>query len=98
MFDSKARAGSSRKRCANAKASVTKAGERRALVEGNMLGLAALDLLLRRFHACMMCNAINIEPARMDVNDRIADAPGFGIPAQMIADLKFVFHEHSRSM
>ena len=75
--------------------SVAKPGQRRTLVEGDMLGLAALDLVLRRFGARMMRVAVNIEIARMDANDRAADTPGLGISAHMIADLEFAFHEHS---
>jgi hypothetical protein len=77
--------------------SVAKSGERRAFVEGDVLGLAALDLVLRRFRARMVRVAVNIEIACMDANDRPADAPGFRIPAHMIADLEFVFHEHFRT-
>ena len=66
--------------------SVAKPGERRALVEGDVLGLAALDLVLRRFRARMVRVAVNIEIARVDANDRAADAPGLGIPAHIFHD------------
>ena len=70
--------------------SVAKLGERRAFVKGDVLGLAALDLVLRRFRARMVRVAVNVEIARMDANDRAADAPGLGIPAHMIANLEIV--------
>ena len=73
--------------------SVAKPGERRALVEGDVLGLAALDLVLRCFGARMVRVAVDLEIARMNTNDRAADAPGLRIPAHMIADLEFVFHD-----
>src|SRR5665213_1454079 len=78
-------------------ASVAKLGERRTLVKGNVLSLAALDLVLRRFRARVVRVAVNIEISRMDVNDRAADASGLGIPAHMIAGFEFVFHDWSRS-
>jgi len=74
--------------------SVAKSGERRALVEGDVLGLAAFDLVLRRFRACMVHIAANIEIARMDADDGVADAPGLGIPAHMIIDPEVVAHGH----
>ena len=76
-----------------AKASVAKFGERRTLVKGNVLGLAALDLVLRRFRARMVRVAVKIEISRMDVNDRAANAPGLGIPTHMIAGFELVFHD-----
>lgn len=42
-------------------ASVAKFGAHRALVEGDVFGLSALDLVLRRFDARMMRIAVNIE-------------------------------------
>ena len=78
--------------------SVAKSGESRAFVEGDVLGLAAFDLVLRRFRACMMRIAVNIEIARMDANDHAADAPGLRIPAHMITDLEFGFQDHFRAL
>ena len=77
--------------------SVAKLGERRALVEGDVLGLAALDLVLRRFRARMVRVAVDLEIARMNANDCAADAPGLRTPAHMIADLEFVFHDDFRT-
>ena len=68
--------------------SVAKLCERRALVEGNMVGLGALDLILRNVRARMMGIALDLEIARMHANDRAADAPGLGIPTHTIADLE----------
>ena len=72
--------------------SVAKPGQRRTLVEGDMLGLAALDLVLRRFGARMMRIAVNVEIACMDASDRAADTPGFGIPAHMVTDFESILH------
>lgn len=57
-----------------------------------MLGLAALDLILRSFRARVVRIAINIEIARMDANDPTADVPGLRVPAHMISDLELVLH------
>ena len=65
---------SSRARLAGA--SVAKPCEGRALVEGNVLGLAAFDLVLRRIRARMVGVAVNLEIGRMHASDRAADAPG----------------------
>lgn len=78
-------------------ASVAKSGERRTFVEGNMLGLAALDLVLRRFAAGMVRIAFDLEIARVHANDGAADPPGLRIPTHMIADFELVFHEHFRA-
>ena len=57
-------------------ASVAKPGERGTFVEGDVLGLAALDLVLRRLRARMVGVAFDFEVARVLANDRAADAPG----------------------
>jgi hypothetical protein len=53
--------------------SVAEFGERRALVEGDVLGLAALGLVLRRFRAHMVRVAVDLKIARMNANDCAAD-------------------------
>jgi len=61
-------------------------------MEGDVLGLAALNLVLRRIRARMMCIAFDIEVAGMHPNDRAADVPGLGIPAHAIADFEGIRH------
>src|SRR6476620_7709992 len=68
--------------------SIAKPGERGSPVEGDMVGLGALDLILRSVRARMMGVALDVEVAGMDANDRAADAAGFGIPAHPIMDLE----------
>ena len=57
-------------------------------MEGNVLGLAALDLILRRFRARLVRVTFDVEIMRVHANDRAADAPGLRIPADMIANLE----------
>ena len=66
-------------------------------MEGSVIGLAAFDLVLRRFRAGMVGIAVDIEMARMDANDRAADAPGFRIPTHVVADPELVLHEYFRA-
>ena len=70
-------------------------GERRTLVEGDMIGLAALDLVLRFVCARMMGIAFDLELARMHAGDRAAGAPRLGIPAHSIMDLEGLRHGRS---
>jgi hypothetical protein len=76
-------------------ASVAKLCERRALVESDMLGLAALDLVLRHISARVMGITFGIEVADIPPDDRAADVPGLGIPAHAIADFKGIRHNAS---
>jgi hypothetical protein len=64
-------------------ASVPNAGEHRALVEGNMVGLV-LYLILRNVRARMMGIALVVDVMGVHPDDRAADAPGLGIPAYAI--------------
>jgi hypothetical protein len=74
-------------------ASIAKFGERRALVKSDVLGLAAFDFVLRCFRSRMVCVAVDLEIACVYTNDRAADAPGFRIPAHVIADFESIRHE-----
>ena len=76
-------------------ASIAKLGERGALVEGDMIRLAALDLVLRIVRARMVRIAFDLELASMHTDDRAADASGLGIPAHSIMNLKGFRHDHS---
>src|ERR1700693_2644982 len=72
--------------------SIAKPGERGALVEGDMVGLGALDLILRSVRARMMGITLVIEVAGMYADDRAADATSLGIPAHAIMDLEALRH------
>jgi hypothetical protein len=76
-------------------ASVAKPGECRAFVERDVLGLVALDLVLRRFSARMVRVAFDVKIASMYANNYPVDAAGLRIPAHMIANLEVVPHGHS---
>ena len=69
-------------------ASVAKLCERRALVEGDMVSLGALDLILRNVGARVMGITLVLDIARMHANDRAADPSSLGIPTHAIADLE----------
>jgi hypothetical protein len=72
--------------------SVAQLGQRRALVGGNMVGLAALDLVLRRLGARVMRVALVIEVVGMNPDDRAADATGFRVPPDPISHLESLRH------
>ena len=55
--------------------SIAKLGERGALVEGDMIRLAALDLVLWIVQARVVGIAFDLELASMHAGDRAADAP-----------------------
>ena len=57
--------------------SVAQLGKRRALVGRDMVGLAALDLILWRLGARAMRVALVVEVVGMNPDDRAADATGF---------------------
>jgi hypothetical protein len=73
-------------------ASIAKLGERGTLVEGDMIGLAALDLVLWIVRARMVGIAFDLELASMHADDRAADTAGLGIPAHAIMDLEALRH------
>jgi hypothetical protein len=60
-----------------------------------MVGLGALDLILRNVRARMMGVAPVIEVAGMHADNRAADAAGLGIPAHAIMDLETLRHGRS---
>ena len=72
--------------------SIAKLGECGSLVEGDMIRLAALDLVLWIVRARMVGVAFDLEMARMHADDRAADTAGLGIPAHAIMDLEAVRH------
>ena len=73
-------------------ASIVKPGERGTPVEGDMIGLAALDLVLWIVRARMVGIAFDLELASMHADDRAADTAGLGIPAHAIMDLEALRH------
>ena len=75
--------------------SIAKSGERGALVEGDMIRLAALDLVLWIFRARMVRIAFDLELTNMHAGDRAADAPRLGIPAHPIMNLEVLRHDCS---
>ena len=76
-------------------ASIAKLGERGTLVEGDMIRLAALDLVLWIVRARMVRIAFDLELASMHAGDRAADAPRLGIPAHAIMNLEVLRHDCS---
>jgi hypothetical protein len=62
-------------------ASIAEPGKRGALVEGDMIRLAALDFVLGVFWARMVGVAFDLELTGMHAGDRAADAPGLRIPS-----------------
>ena len=75
--------------------SIAKLGERGALVEGDMVRLAALDLVLWSVRARMVSVTFDLELASMHADDRAADTPRLGIPAHAIMDLEVLGHGRS---
>jgi hypothetical protein len=75
--------------------SIAKLGERGALVEGDMIRLAALDLVLWIARARMVGIAVDLELASMHADDRTADTSSLGIPAHAIMYLEGLRHGRS---
>ena len=68
--------------------SIAKPGERGTPVVGDVIRLAALDLVLWIVRARMVGVAFDLEMAPMHADDRAADTAGLGIPAHAIMDLE----------
>ena len=75
--------------------SIVKLGERDTLVKGDVVRLAALDLVLRIVCARMMGIAFDPELASMHAGDRAADAPRLGVPTHAITDIEGFRHGRS---
>src|SRR5690242_3481761 len=58
-----------------------------------MVGLVALDLILRILRRGAVGMALIIEVARVDFADRPADSAGFRVPADVIADFEILGHK-----
>lgn len=63
-----------------------------AFVGGDVVGLVALDLILRLILARAMRMALVVKVARVDGDDRPRHSASFRIPADMIADRKSSRH------
>ena len=69
--------------------------QRRALVHRDVIGLVALDLVLRIGFAATVRVALVVGIARVHLDDRSAHVTGFGIPANVIADFERMAHGDS---
>src|ERR1044071_1539644 len=63
-----------------------------AFVQGDMVGLVALDLVLRLVPAGMVDIALVVHVLGVHPDDAAADPPGLGIPADVIAALEGLGH------
>ena len=61
-------------------------------MKGDMIRLAALDLVLRLVRGSMVGVPIDLEVAGMDADDRAADAARLGVPTYAIMDLEALRH------
>lgn len=75
--------------------SIVKLSERGTLMEGDMIRLAAPDLVLRIVCARMVSIAFDLEFTSMHAYDRAVDTPSLGIPAYAIMDLEGLRHGRS---
>jgi hypothetical protein len=64
-------------------------------VEGDVVGLDALDLISRNVGVRVMGIALVVDIAHMHANDRASDPSGVGIPTHAIADLEGFGHDVS---
>jgi len=72
--------------------SVGKLGERRTLVCGDMISLAASNLILRRLGGRMMRMALVVEIMSVNPDNRPADVAGLRVPPDPIANLESFNH------
>ncbi len=70
-----------------------KASQCFALVHGDMIGLIALDLVLRIVLFRMMDIAFVVDVPGVHPNDVAADAACFGIPSYVVADFECLRHD-----
>src|SRR5262245_20392465 len=69
--------------------------QRRALVEGDVIGLVALDLVLRLVFRRAARVALVESVTGVDLDDPPRNVAGFGVPADAIAFLEFRGHASS---
>jgi hypothetical protein len=70
------------------RASAPQAPQRAALVQGDVVGLVAFDLVLRLVPARVVDVALDLDVPRVHAQDMAAHAAGLGIPAHVVADPK----------
>jgi hypothetical protein len=67
--------------------------QRRTFVHRDVIGLIALDFILRIIRAGVMSVSLVIGVSCMDLDDPAADMTGFGVPRHVIANLEFRGHD-----
>src|SRR5690348_7010664 len=72
--------------------SAASSSQRCTLVRRDVIGLVALDLVLRIVWRRVVRVPLVVEIARMNLDDRAADVSGFRIPGDVIPDLEFRLH------
>src|SRR5699024_3821009 len=68
-----------------------------ALVGGDVIGLVALDLVLRFLRRSTATVALVVEVGGVDLRDGPRDLPGLGVPSHMVTDREFARHDSSSS-
>src|SRR5215471_5898532 len=63
-----------------------------SLVQGDVIGLVALDRILRFLLAGVMDVTFVVHILRVHLHNSTADAPGLRVPAHVIANLEHLFH------
>src|SRR3569623_3069219 len=71
---------------ASAGRSIAQLSQRRALVQGDVAGLVALDLVLRVVRAGVVRIPLVVDVGGVHFDDRAAYTPGLGIPAHVVTD------------
>src|SRR5699024_1345013 len=64
-----------------------------ALVGGDVIGLVALDLVLRFLRRSTATVALVVEVGGVDLRDGPRDLPGLGVPSHMVTDREFAHHD-----
>src|SRR5699024_9624241 len=72
--------------------------QRTALVHGNVIGLVALDFVLRLVLAAAAHMALVFDILRVNPGDCAADPAGFGVPAHVITDFETMTHDQASSL
>src|SRR6185312_1649403 len=65
-------------------------------MHGDVIGLAALDLVLRDFRARVVRMALVVHVPGMDAQDRATDAAGLGVPTHAVPDLEALSHRRGQ--
>src|SRR5579864_6886213 len=67
--------------------------QRRAFVHGDVVGLVALDFILRIIRRRVVRISLVIRIFRMNLDDLAADMTGLRVPGHVIPDLEFLCHD-----